>query len=212
MKLARSSGWTCAGLSNSRDLLEQADLVAAGADRPWRRGRGRCDRRSRRRPCPSARSSDRSMVSGSGKRIDFALGGRGARDRQRPRDAVDRAVASALAPGSVIVGHARRISARNAPTGKSTRRRGHFPAPLRRLYARRNDERSTPLCSCRSATNPARPFGMDARDRACRLATNAGLRMRRAAAAGPRGAAREHGLCLGPGVAEGDARRARAPC
>ncbi len=34
---------------------------------------------------------------------------------------------------------------------------------------------SRPCCSCPSGSNDARPFGMDARERACRLAANAGL-------------------------------------
>src|SRR5438105_3424266 len=42
----------------------------------------------------------------------------------------------------------------------------------------------TPILFVPVGANPARPFGMDARDRACRLATNAGFEC--AAAAQPR--------------------------
>ena len=55
--------------------------------------------------------------------------------------------------------------------------------PVSRLYALAM-ENETPLLFVPVGSNAARPFGMDARDRACRLATNAGFECAETAIAG----------------------------
>jgi phosphatidylglycerophosphate synthase len=50
-----------------------------------------------------------------------------------------------------------------------------LPCPPSRLYAQRLMAGETPLLFVPLGANPARPFGLDARERACRLASNAGF-------------------------------------
>ena len=61
-----------------------------------------------------------------------------------------------------------------AARGKSAADSGPFPARSR-AFMRAAMASETPLLFVPVGTMPARPFGMDARDRACRLATNAGF-------------------------------------
>src|SRR6185436_5980919 len=118
------------------------------------------------------------------KRLDFAGGGGGAGDRQRPGDAIR--VARAIPrfprpPGDLfLTGHATRISARNPPHGqvRLLRLRGARRwLPCRRSphYARRPMPTDPPLLFVPVGSNTALLFGMDARTRACRLAANAGF-------------------------------------
>ena len=64
-----------------------------------------------------------------------------------------------------------------AATGKGKAARvgtRHFPAPFR-AFMRGRMPSDTSLLFVPVGSNAARPFGMDARERACRLASNAGL-------------------------------------
>ena len=90
-------GRTRAGSSNSRDLLEQADLVAAGADDL---GAAVADGAVDDPRADRVHALDVGQVDGQrvGQRIDLALRRRRARDRQRAGDPVDRAVPRLRAP------------------------------------------------------------------------------------------------------------------
>jgi phosphatidylglycerophosphate synthase len=74
----------------------------------------------------------------------------------------------------VEIGHARRISARNGWEGQVGHIEVPFPASAA-AFMRRAMESEPPLLFVPVGTNAARAFGMDALDRACRLAANAGL-------------------------------------
>src|SRR5438067_9207404 len=70
-----------------------------------------------------------------------------------------------------------RISARNGRGEQGKGRMGRdspLSCPVRRIYARAMSS-DAPIMFVPVGSNPARPFGMDASERACRLASNAGL-------------------------------------
>ena len=160
------------------DLLEQADLVAAGADDLGAAVADGAIDRSRRRPCPSARFADRSMVSGSGSASISRCGRRGARDRQRAgaRGRPSRPVVR-FGCWSIELGHAPRMTARNRADAAS--RSATFASFLPPLtpYMRGRDERAMPPTAVRARRRQSRAAVRHgrARARACRLATNAGL-------------------------------------
>src|SRR4051794_12844360 len=158
-----------------RDLLEQAGLVAAGTDDL---GFAVPDGAGDDPGADGVHAVDLGQVDGQriGQGVDFALRGSRARDRQRARNPVNRA--SGVTPGWWIeIGHARRISARNGRGGQGKRRKRRespLSCPVLRIYAPAMSS-DVPALFIPVGSNPARPFGMDASERACRLATNAGL-------------------------------------
>ena len=134
------------------DLLQQADLVAAGADHL---GAAVADRAVDDPRADRVHPVDVGQVDGQrvGKRIDLALRGRGARDRQRAGDPVNRAV-------RVDPPRARRDRPCAATDARLrlawASRQDNRPLSCRcgRLYARRHGERRRPCCSCPSGTMP----------------------------------------------------------
>ena len=132
------------------DLLEQADLVAAGADDL---GAAVADGAVDDPRADRVHALDFGQVDGQriGQRIDFALGRRRARDRQRAGDPVDRAVPLVLLVPLclVVIGHARRIDARNAREGQVASADSALPCPVRRLYAPPHERRHARCCLCR---------------------------------------------------------------
>src|SRR3954451_21762404 len=167
-----------------RDLLEQAGLVAAGTDDL---GFAVPDGAVDDPGADGVHALDLGQVDGQriGQGVDFALRRGRARDRQRARNPVNRAVG--VTPRWWIeIGHAWRISARNARGGQGKGRKGQdspLSCPVSRIYARAMSSDAPILC-VPVGSNPARPFGMDASARACRLATNAGLECANEAQAG----------------------------
>src|SRR6476660_1544830 len=67
------------------------------------------------------------------------------------------------------------MNARNGSEGQAVQGSAPLPCRVRPDYALLSMADETPLLFVPIGDNPARPFGMDARGRACRLATNAGL-------------------------------------
>jgi phosphatidylglycerophosphate synthase len=76
------------------------------------------------------------------------------------------------------------MNARNGSEGQAVQGSAPLPCRVRPDYALLSMADETPLLFVPVGDNPARPFGMDARERACRLATNAGLECRDAPAEG----------------------------
>ena len=150
------------------------------------------------------------MVSGSCKRLDLAGGGGGAGDRQRAGDAIGVARAVPRFPRPcgdlLLTGHRRELVREIPHMGKcgSRARTPCFPAADLPFMRGRPMPTEPPLLFVPVGSNAARLFGMDARTRACRLATNAGFECADSAEPGRRYADRQPRLCLGPGLAESD--------
>ena len=153
------------------------------------------------------------MVSGSGSASISRCGGRGAGDRQRAGDAIDTA-AVLVRPFwlSLLIGHARADDARNS-TGASASgadASATFLPRISPLCAARHGDRQPPRLFVPVGANPARLFGMDARD--ARLPAGRptpGLNARTQSQPGARRVLAEPRLRLGPGLA--DARSRRSP-
>ena len=146
------------------------------------------------------------MVSGSGKPIDLALGRRRARDRQRAGDPVDRALPLPPPLAGRDLGHSRGLMREMRERGKSERGQRPFPAlPAAFMPAAMASDTACNLCRLETMRR-GRSAWMRASVRAASRQMPAWI----APTWRSRGARRcsQAWLCLGSGVAEGDARAA----